>query len=158
MSILEDIYSKYLTSDDMWHFFWEGNDTFIRVTQRADNDMVKRYLMDNMIRFEISRNTWEDPVKVTREYQEAFAHIFHGFSVIAMKLFRKEKQTRFDDIVLISERMLHCFSNNVAQLDLTYEQALQNIIKWGGSKMSEPMILLINLFMNMMFSGWRYLR
>ncbi|KXH69819.1 MAG: hypothetical protein AM326_01730 [Candidatus Thorarchaeota archaeon SMTZ-45] len=110
-------YKEILIEDPIWHFFREGDYTLIRCEDNTVGPVTK-YLEDKMgiMPGQITvTEEWEDNIKATRRHQEAYAHIFHGFSMLAMMLYEEEMQYSANEamerFIGTFDRIVHCFLN-----------------------------------------------
>lgn len=114
---LMELYDEILNVDDWWHFFREGRESLIRVTEDYAPDTVK-FLLDHDVQFEMD-GEWVDNIEVTKKYQSEFLYMFHAFSVISVKhwqhMFGSEESMNngYSELLDLYDRVSHCFLNNV---------------------------------------------
>lgn len=155
--VLKKLYVEYLQFDPMWHFFWEGNVTYIRASKTKDITILLDILRSQKIAHEIDDADWVDNIPITAKYQEAFAHIFHGCSVMAMELSLKKWKKpaeKCDDILNVLERMQHCFLNNIAHTEFTLADMTAKIYTNCQGFVHEPFMLLLGLLKTSFWSGY----
>ncbi len=80
ISIVKTLWKKFLKADPMWHFTLEGSYIEVRVSDRIP--ALDAYLKNKKIPY--STFAYKDNIPVTRKYQKAFEHIFHGYSELSM--------------------------------------------------------------------------
>ena len=152
--VLKVLYQEYLQFDPMWHFFWEGNVTYLRVSKNKDLTILLQILDKHKIKHEIDDKDWVDNIKITELYQESFAHIFHGFSTMAMELsLVKDKSLMVNHLFRIIERIHHCFMNVNAHQQINYQHAIDDCLKSCGPDIGEAMIMCLAVFRGAFFSG-----
>lgn len=153
LDLMQILYHNVLQVDNRWHFFWEGTYTVIRC-----NPLLVPHLKelveanDKDLKVVIVANGYNENIETTRKYLEAFIHIFHGYSVLAMEM-------DSEDFVSILERINHCFLNVV-----TREEIVDQFRIPGDSDISEMKVhkgmgwegLAISLVANlrMWTAGW----
>jgi hypothetical protein len=118
ITLFMTLYDDILNSDDWWHFFREGIETLVRVSEENAADVTK-WFVDQDIKVEI-KGEWEDNIDITAKNQTAFMYMFHAFSVLAMDLYWKMSGIPDDiisggyrDVIKLYDRVSHCFLNNV---------------------------------------------
>ena len=97
---MRKIYSNVLLDDPVWHFFWEGRDTYIRCQPEraaAVGAMLNTYCFKHHIK------EYEENISIAKKYIEEFIPLFHNFSVLAMKV-RDDGQ----EFMQIMDRLVHC--------------------------------------------------
>lgn len=97
---MRDLYRKFLTEDKDWHFFYEDIYMLLRLKERSRS--VEKYLESKKILY--TRSVWTDAHAQVRKYQDLFKEIFHAYSVLAMKITKKEHRGCLN-------RVIHCFCN-----------------------------------------------
>jgi hypothetical protein len=153
---LKILYKEYLQFDPMWHFFWEGKVTYLRVSDTKDLNILLRILENHKIKYELDDKQWVDNIQITKLYQESFAHIFHGFSTIALELSTKiwtSPNERVDHIIRVLERIQHCFLNNVAHVEFTLGDMTAKIFNDCGMQVHEPYMLLLSMLRSSFWQG-----
>jgi hypothetical protein len=156
VKILKTLYLDYLRFDPLWHFFWEGNVTYLRVTNKPDLVVLLRQLDHHKVKFAVDEKDWEDNIPITREYQDAFIHIFHGFSILAMTLTLKKikKSEKLDHILRVLERTQHCFLNNIAHVKYSIADMTAKFYTDHGFYVHEPYMLLLSMLKSGHWTGY----
>ena len=118
LEIMREVYRTVLHVDNNWHFFWEGDYTVIRCNPLLAHH-VEKYFKDDFDDFTVKRTEdgYQENIPVTKKYIEAFIHVFHGYSVLAMEM-------DDDDFIEILERNNHCFLNMVTREGLVEKYAI----------------------------------
>lgn len=107
--VIEGLYNQILKHDPEWHFFYEGPETFLRVSPEFV-DQVTTFLSDQG--FEIINNgKWEEPWKITQKHQFLFQKLFHIYSELAMHL-PYDPHKDDEEFYRCLDRVCHCFLNN----------------------------------------------
>jgi len=101
--ILEDLYDKVLRADPVWHYFFEGAITCLRV-HKSSVKAVKARLTHYGVKYKEAGTWMHDNQAGTRKYQKVFTYLFHGFSVLAM-------EHKSEDAGIVIDRILHCALN-----------------------------------------------
>jgi len=107
--ILAQLYGYSLCRDPLWHFFWEGKDTYIRVSYDHEEDLeaaLQKYCPQQQYDVE----PYEENIPITRMHLHSFIPMFHAFSELAMS-------TNEMDFMLVLERIFHCSLNNFRTLE-----------------------------------------
>lgn len=113
LGLMREIYDKILNADDLWHFFWESSYTVIRHRPGTHQAIAKLvYSYNEGLKVVRKDKGYEENIKITRKYLDAFLHVFHGYSVLAMEM--KDK-----DFLEVFERLNHCFLNPVTRDSIT---------------------------------------
>lgn len=90
-----------LSHDKNWHFFFEGPEMFIRVSDRLKD--IVAWLEANEIPI-IDIFSYEENIPIAKKYIEHFLPIFHHFSELAMK-------SDVGEVADLCDRVFHCFLN-----------------------------------------------
>ena len=105
---LYKLYGYSLNRDPMWHFFWEGKDTYIRVSANHVVDMeadLEVALGKFWPEGKWTVIPYEENIPITQKYILDFLQVFHAFSVLAMTV-------NDGDFMRVFERITHCALNN----------------------------------------------
>lgn len=107
--LIRILHRNILYHDKRWHFFWEGKYTVIRCDPQY-LPVVKQLLEANDESFECIETIggYQENIKTTDKYLEAFVSIFHGFSLLAVEI-------EDEDFIQTLERLNHCFLNMVTR-------------------------------------------
>lgn len=109
LGLMREIYNKVLSADNLWHFFWEGSYTVIRHLPGTHHAIAKViYSHDENLTVVFRKGGYEENVKITNKYLEAFVSIFHGYSLLAIEI-------EDEEFIGILERLNHCFLNMVTR-------------------------------------------
>lgn len=101
---IKHIYIHYLQHDPLWHFFYEGNAVFIRVSEGQLADIIPSVLGELSDQFRITVSEYNENIEIAQKYLDQFLAIFHAYSVIAV--------TSSDaDFWPVVDRVFHCFLN-----------------------------------------------
>jgi len=135
--ILHTLWKEVLSEDNWWHFFYEGSYTVIRVTRKS-RGKVSNFLKRKGVDCRYA-GKWIDNIKTTRESQNEFLYIFHGYSELAMKSIGKSNK----DIEFLLDRVVHCFMNNMSS----------NLRRETTGALWEPMLIAKNAIERAVFIG-----
>ena len=105
--LLKKMYEEVLHEDSYWHFFWEGQETFIRCTRSSAKKLAK------MCETHIITHTcapYKENIDATKKYLHIFLPMFHCFSVMAMQL-------ENGDLRDVLDRVCHCFLNTQTEAE-----------------------------------------
>lgn len=100
---LKELYQEILKNDPYWHFFWEGPDTYLRISPEFERPVID-FLENKEVKIDPVTD-WEENIPITRAYQQIFQEMFHLFSVLSMEM-------GDDEFWYILERVTRCFLNN----------------------------------------------
>lgn len=100
---IKKIYNYVLYDDPNWHYFYEGSFAIIRCS-RTRSRQLKKYLRRNKILFKHIHG-WVGENETVSWYWPMFMKLFHNYSLMALVCDKR-------DLVLIFDRVTHCFMNN----------------------------------------------
>ncbi len=102
------IWKKFLQNDQTWHFTLE--DTYIELRIKRKIVQLDLYLKKRKWKFITFE--YKDTIDITRKYQTEFEDIFHGYSVLSMKLFPMKDEVKKDkEMGQLFDRCMHLFFN-----------------------------------------------
>lgn len=116
-SILHQVYENVLFFDPNWHFFYEGDYSFLRCGGDFA-DGVRTELVKQEVIFQWPPKEWKEPWELTATFQDCFGPIFHNLSVLVMELFRRKNLTTEGDSLILNsaDRIIHPFLNMATYL------------------------------------------
>ena len=107
--LMRILHRNILHYDSMWHFFWEGSYTAIRCDPQY-LPVVRQLIEanDKDLRCVEEKPSYQENIKITEKYLEAFLSIFHGYSLLAIEM-------DDEDFMQVLERNNHCFLNMISR-------------------------------------------
>lgn len=84
------MWKRYFFNDPWWHFCLEGSYIEIRLSKR--NHELEEYIEKK--KWKYLRFPYVDNVDITRQYQENYQYIFHGYAEIIMQIMDKYKEEK----------------------------------------------------------------
>lgn len=111
LGLMSILYRNIFMDDPYWHFFWEGDYTVIRHCEgrhQRIKQLVKANDPGGTLTVIHKLGGYQENIKITERYLQAFIPIFHGFSVLAMEMYN-------EDFISVLERINHCFLNMVTR-------------------------------------------
>lgn len=127
--ILREIYSYVLHRDPVWHFFFEGYDSILRVSSEFI-EHVKEILDSHDIIYSVD-GQWKDEQKGTAKYHRVFTYLFHGFSELAMLM---PDENVSDEFYYVTDRIFHSYLNH-QWYKLEDHRGSRGEYKWEGALM-----------------------
>jgi hypothetical protein len=117
LELMREVYKTVLSNDYRWHFFWEGDYTVIRCDPFYANTVDNYFSEFKDFTVMWKEGGYEENIPITKKYIEAFIHVFHGYSILALEM-------DDDDFIGILERNNHCFLNMVTRDELVDRYAI----------------------------------
>lgn len=133
LETIKTIYEKFLKDDPIWHFAFEDKYILLRVISDSDYSELDKYF--NNCKWKYTKQRYVNSTKITREYQEYFDYIYHGYAMLAVTLPEIKSREYFgfydSDVFMALERIVHLACNNLYYLGIGNEfDVVWKILNW----------------------------